>query len=123
MRRHIRPSIRLASLPTGRPLFDRFRLAADAGFEGLELSVDEGEPDALGEAAGRAGLVHHSVHCAANYSAPLSSGDPQVLARGIAATLEAIETAAPARRRHLLLIPATVGEGRAMATPGTVRRR
>jgi hexulose-6-phosphate isomerase len=111
MRRHIRPSIRLASLPAGRPTLDRFRLAADAGFEGLELSADEGPPDALGEAAERAGLVIHSVHCATNYSAPLSSGDPQVLARGIAATLGAIETARRLGADTLLLIPATVGEG------------
>lgn len=111
MPRHIRPSIRLSALPAGRSYYDRFRLAAEAGFEGIELSADEGEPDALGEAAERAGLVIHSVHCVANYSAPLSSGDPQVLARGVAATLDALETARLLGADTLLLIPARVGEG------------
>jgi L-ribulose-5-phosphate 3-epimerase len=111
MRRHIRPSIRLASLPNCGSFYDRFRLAAEAGFEGLELSVDDGPPDALGEAAGRAGLVIHSVHCFANYGAPLSSGDPEVLARGIAVTLDAIETARLLGADTLLLVPARVGEG------------
>ena len=111
MPRLIRPSIRLAALPTGRPFYDRFRLAAEAGFEGLELSVDDGPPEALGEAAERAGLVIHSIHCPANYSAPLSSGDPELLARGIAASLAALETARRLGADTLLLIPARVGEG------------
>lgn len=111
MPRHIRPSIRLAALPNSGSLYDRFRLAAEAGFEGLELSVDDGQPDVLGEAAERAGLVIHSVHCLTNYSAPLSSGDPDVLARGIAATLDALETARRLGADTLLLVPARVGEG------------
>ncbi|MEA3013073.1 MAG: L-ribulose-5-phosphate 3-epimerase [Sphingomonadales bacterium] len=111
MKRHIRPSIRLAALPNGGSFYDRFRLAAEAGFEGIELSADEGPPDALGEAGERAGLLIHSVHCPANYSAPLSSGDPEVLARGIAATLDALETAGRLGADTLLLIPARVGEG------------
>ena len=111
MPRHIRPSIRLSALPRSGSLYDRFRLAAEAGFEGLELSVDDGPPDLLGEAAERAGLVIHSVHCLTNYSAPLSSGDPEVLARGIDATLAALETARRLGADTLLLVPAKVGEG------------
>jgi L-ribulose-5-phosphate 3-epimerase len=111
MKRHIRPSIRLSALPNGRSYYDRFRLAAEAGFEGLELSVDDGPLDALGEAAERAGLAIHSVHCVTNYSAPLSSGDPEILARGVAVTLDAIETARLLGADTLLLIPARVGEG------------
>jgi L-ribulose-5-phosphate 3-epimerase len=115
MKRHIRPSIRLSALPNGRSFYDRFRLAAEAGFEGLELSVDDGPPDALGEAAARAGLVIHSVHCTANYSHPLSSGDPEILAQGVATTLDALETARLLGADTLLLVPATVGEGTSYA--------
>lgn len=111
MSRQIRPSIRLAALPADRPFYDRFRLASEAGFEGLELSVDDGPADALRAAADRAGLVIHSVHCLTNYSHPLSSADPGTLAHGIAATLDAIETARLIGADTLLLIPAKVGEG------------
>jgi len=108
---NIRPSIRLAALPSRRSFYDRFRLAAEAGFEGIELEANDGPPDLLREAAERAGLVIHSVHCFANYSYPLSSGDPEILARGIAVTLDALEAARLLGAETLLLIPGIVEDG------------
>jgi L-ribulose-5-phosphate 3-epimerase len=108
---HIRPSIRLAALPSGRHLRDRFRFAAEAGFEGLELEANDGPPHLLREAAEQAGLAIHSVHCSANYRHPLSSGDPRTLARGIEATLGALETARLVGADTLLLIPGVVQDG------------
>ena len=89
----IRPSIRLVILPAALSLRERFELAAEAGFEGIELEVGSGPAAEIRDAADRSGLIVHSVHCRANYAFPLSSGDPAILAAGIKATIEAIRVA------------------------------
>jgi len=115
MAARIRPSIRFASLPIGLPIDARFRLAAEIGFEGIELEVNDGPPDLLRAAAERAGLIIHSVSCVDNYAYPLSSGDPATLARGVETTLNAIETAHQLGAETLLLIPAQVDDNTSYA--------
>jgi hexulose-6-phosphate isomerase len=107
---HIRPSIRMAALPNARPFYDRLRLAAEAGFEGVEVEVSGGAAGEIREAADRAGIVVHSVHCQANYSQPLSSGDPATRAAGIEATIGAIEAARILGADTMLLIPGKVDD-------------
>ena len=104
----IRPSIRLSVLPTARPLLERFELAADAGFEGIEVEARSGPAEAIKDAADRTGMVVHSVHCLANYALPLSSSDPSILAAGIEATIGAIRLAQRLGAGTLLLIPGVV---------------
>jgi L-ribulose-5-phosphate 3-epimerase len=89
----VRPSVRLTTLPAFRSHEERFRLAALAGFEGVELEAGSGCAAEIREAAGRTGIVVHSVHTLANWTQPLSSPDPVVRAAGIRATVEALEEA------------------------------
>lgn len=104
----IRPSVRLGVLPPARPLIDRFRLAAAVGFEGIELEAGSGPAAAISEAADRAGLAVHSVHCLAHYACPLSSPDPAVRSAGVDATVNAIHYARALGADTLLLIPGVV---------------
>jgi hexulose-6-phosphate isomerase len=104
----IRPSIRLATLPASRPYVERFRLAAAAGFEGVEIEAGLGSPAEIREAADRAGIVVHSVHSSANWTLPLTSPDPGVRAAGIRATVAAIEEAHILGADTFQLIPGRV---------------
>jgi hexulose-6-phosphate isomerase len=101
----IRPSIRLSALPRSLPLAARFAIAREAGFEGIEVEVGDGPAAALRDAADRAGLPIHSVHCWENYSKPLSSPDPATRDAGIAATLAALAAAHALGARSLRIIP------------------
>lgn len=105
----IRPSLRLSALPRSLPFEARFRMARDAGFEGVEIELGDGPAAALREAADAAGLVVHSVHCWRNYSAPLSSPEPPVRDAGIAAVLETLDAARIVGADSILLVPGVVG--------------
>lgn len=104
----VRPALRLTTLPARRPYAERFRLAAEAGFEGIELEPAAEDVAEIAEAAERCGIEVHSVHTLVNWSHPLSSGDPAVLAKGIAATLAALRDASTLGAGTLQLIPGRV---------------
>lgn len=106
----VRPALRLTTLPARRPYAERFRLAAEAGFEGIELDPGAENVAEIGEAAERCGIEVHSVHTLVNWSHPLSSGDPAVLAKGIAATLAALRDASALGAGTLQLIPGRVSD-------------
>lgn len=116
----IRPSIRLSALPKSLPFEARFRMARDAGFEGIEVEVGDGPAAALRSAADAAGLEIHSVHCWENYWKPLSSPDPAVRDAGIAATVATLEAARIVGADSILLVPGVVGSD---ATYGEVYER
>jgi L-ribulose-5-phosphate 3-epimerase len=104
----VRPSVRLTTLPTSRSYAERFRLAAKAGFEGVELEAGYGNPGDIRDAADQAGIVVHSVHTIANWRQPLTSPDPAVRAAGIGATIAALEEAHVLGADTLQLIPGRV---------------
>ncbi|MGQ0661416.1 sugar phosphate isomerase/epimerase family protein [Sphingosinicella sp.] len=104
----IRPSIRLSLLPAALPFRERLALAAEAGFEGVEVEADSGPPAEIRDAADRAGLIVHSVHSLAHCAGPLSSGDPAVLAAAIKTAIATIEAAHILGAGTMLLIPGRV---------------
>lgn len=104
----VRPSVRLTTLPAFRSHDERFRLAAAAGFEGVELEAGSGRAAEIRDAAGRSGIVVHSVHTLANWARPLSSPDPAVRDAGIRATVEAIEEARFLGADTMQLVPGRV---------------
>lgn len=116
----VRPSIRLSALPQALPNEARMRIAAEAGFEGVEVEVGDGPAAALRAAADAAGIAIHSVHIWQNYETPLSSPDPAVRDAGIAATLAAMEAAKVMGADTILLVPGVVGPD---ATYGEVDAR
>lgn len=77
----------MTSLPSDQSVFERFRLAAAAGFSGVEMSTveDPSEAERVRQAAQRTGLRIHSVVHDSRRRFPLSSADPDVIRRGAAA--------------------------------------
>ena len=105
----IRPSINLMALPASLPLAERFAVAREAGFEGIEVELRSAPVAALKEAAERTGIVIHSVHCRDNYLLPLTSGDRSIAAAGAASVVRGIRMAAALGADTVLLTPGIVG--------------
>jgi L-ribulose-5-phosphate 3-epimerase len=107
----VRPSIRLAALPSALSYAERFRMAAEAGFEGVELEAGLDPPEAVRDAAAAAGIVVHSVHSYRNWSHPLTSADPKVAAEGLRHSLAALEEAKLLGAQTYQLIPGRARDG------------
>jgi hexulose-6-phosphate isomerase len=100
--------------PSGaaKPLgyLERFQLAKDVGFEGIEIGTiaDPAEAAQIKEAAAKAGLVIHSVMNADHWKYPLSSADPAVVAKSVAGMETSLRNAKLWGCDSVLLVPAVV---------------
>ncbi|HEX9442860.1 MAG TPA: sugar phosphate isomerase/epimerase family protein [Candidatus Binatia bacterium] len=96
-------------LPFGLPYPVQFQIAAEAGFEAVEMeAVGPGEAEAVRAAAIGAGLKIHSVLTYDNWRYPLSSKDPDEVEKGVQAVREALANARLWGADTLLLVPAVV---------------
>jgi L-ribulose-5-phosphate 3-epimerase len=97
---------------TPRPLsyLDRFEVAKAAGFEGIEIGTiaDAAEAREIKEAAAEAGLTIHSVMNADHWKFPLSSADPEVVAKSVAGMETSLRNAKLWGADTVLLVPAVV---------------
>lgn len=102
-------SLLYGMLPGRLPMEDRFKLARDCGFEGIEAPpiFDLAECERMRAAAERAGIPIHSV-IFGGWGAPLSSGDPAVIERGMEEVRKGLKGAAAMGCDGLLLVPAVV---------------
>lgn len=95
-----------------RPLgyLERFQMAKEAGFEGVEIGTitDAAEAQAIKDAAGKAGLVIHSVMNSEHWRSPLSSADPLVVDRSVAGMEASLRNAKLWGCDSVLLVPAVV---------------
>lgn len=100
--------------PSGaaKPLgyLERFSLAKEVGFEGVEIGTiaDAAEAQAIKEAAAKAGLPIHSVMNADHWRYPLSSADPEVVAKSVAGMETSLRNAKLWGCDSVLLVPAVV---------------
>jgi hexulose-6-phosphate isomerase len=100
--------------PSGaaKPLgyLERFQMAKEVGFEGVEIGTiaDAAEAQAIKEAAAKAGLPIHSVMNADHWKYPLSSGDPEVVAKSVAGMETSLRNAKLWGCDSVLLVPAVV---------------
>jgi hexulose-6-phosphate isomerase len=97
-----------AAKPLG--YLERFQLAKEVGFEGVEIGTvaDAAEAQAIKEAAAKAGLVIHSVMNADHWKYPLSSADPEVVAKSVAGMETSLRNAKLWGCDSVLLVPAVV---------------
>lgn len=102
-------SVMFGMLPSNLSLEDRFKLAKEVGFEGVESDPvkTEAEARAMRAAAEKAGIPIHSV-IYGGWDAPLSSPDPKVIERGLANTSHALQCAKWFGADNILLVPAIV---------------
>jgi len=90
---------------------DRFKLARDCGFDGVEAPpiTDAAETAAMKAAAEQAGVEIHSV-IFGGWGKPLSSGDPKVVEEAVTLVDNGLRGAREMGASCLLLVPAVVNE-------------
>jgi L-ribulose-5-phosphate 3-epimerase len=104
-------AVPISALRASLTILERFRLAADAGFSGVEMSTVDcpSEAEQVREAAERAGLRIHSVVNAACRRYPFSSADPDVVRRGVAGMETSLRNAWLWGADTVLVAPASAG--------------
>lgn len=106
----IRKAVLISMLPKELSFADRFKIAREAGFEGIEMqTVTQSEVAAEIHAASKTtGLQIHSVMNMAHWESPLSSDDPQVVNRSVAGMEASLRNAALWGADAVLLVPGVV---------------
>lgn len=104
-----RKAVMLGMLPQSMPLDDRMALARDLGFAGIEAPPisDLSECERLRKAADGAGIRIHSV-IFGGWNAPLTSGDTEVIKRGLQEVEAGLRGASAMGADGLLLVPGIV---------------
>lgn len=100
----------ITMLPKELPFRDRFQMAVDAGFVGIEMQTvtDAAEAEAIRAAAAATGLRIHSVMNSDHWKFPLSSADPAVVSRSVAGMETSLRNAKLWGADTVLLVPAVV---------------
>lgn len=103
-------SVLVSMLPKSGSYVERFQIARDAGFVGVEMQTmpDQAEAEQARDAAQKTGLVIHSVMNADHWRYPLSSGDPDVVKRSVAGMETSLRNAKLWGAGAVLLVPAVV---------------
>jgi L-ribulose-5-phosphate 3-epimerase len=106
----IRKAVLISMLPKERPYAERFAIAREAGFEGIEMQTVTAADEAseIKEAASKTGLRIHSVMNMAHWESPLSSGDRAVVDQSVAGMEASLKNAALWGADAVLLVPAVV---------------
>ena len=93
-------------------ILDRFKLAKDMGFDGLELNRPDAIPlDELVKARDATGIEIAGIICTTHWGKPLSSPDPAVVEAGLKGLQLALADAAELRCSRMLLVPGVVNKG------------
>ncbi len=103
-------AVLIGMLPKDLPYQERFALALDVGFEGMEVNTVENPADAeaIAKAAQAARLPIHSVMNSEHWRSPLSSADPAVVDKSVKGMLTSIANAKLFGADTVLLVPAVV---------------
>jgi L-ribulose-5-phosphate 3-epimerase len=103
-------AVLLYMLPKEMSYRDRFQLARDVGFEGIEIGTetDSRVADEIKDASTKTGLRVHSVMNSDHWKFPLSSADPAVVGRSVAGMETSLRNAKLWGAEVVLLVPAVV---------------
>lgn len=103
-------AVLIGMLPKELPLPERFALAREVGFEGMEVNTidDPAEAEAIAKAAQAAKLPIHSVMNSEHWRSPLSSPDAAVVDKSVKGMLTSIANAKLLGADTVLLVPAVV---------------
>jgi hexulose-6-phosphate isomerase len=94
---------------TEGPILPTFEKLKEAGFEGVELlSPNKLDREEVLKARDKTGLVIHGVSGSVHWSAPLSSPDPAMVARGMEAIRKEFDDVKAYGGTTVLLVPAVV---------------
>jgi hexulose-6-phosphate isomerase len=106
----VRKAVLISMLPKELSYAERFRVARDAGFEGIEMQTVARQEEAaeVRDAATGAGLRIHSVMNMDHWQFPLSSADAEVVRKSVAGMETSLRNAALWGADAVLLVPAVV---------------
>ena len=106
----IKKAVLLGMLPTSLSLTDRFKLAKEVGFDEVEApqTDDRARAEEIAKAAADAKIRIHSVMNGDHWRFPLSSGDPDVVAKSMKAMRTSLRNAKLWGADTVLLVPAVV---------------
>ncbi|HVO13155.1 MAG TPA: sugar phosphate isomerase/epimerase family protein [Vicinamibacteria bacterium] len=105
-----RKAVWAGMLPKERSWLERFQMAREAGFEGIEVGTtpEQKVAEEIKEASAKTGLVIHSVMNADHWQFPLSSADPAVVAKSVAGMEASLHNAKLWGATDVLLVPAVL---------------
>jgi L-ribulose-5-phosphate 3-epimerase len=103
-------SLYMEMLPKQMTTLEKFKLAVDVGFEGIEVptAASPKQAEEFREASAKSGLKIHSVMNQAHWEYPLSSADPEVVKKSVAGMETSIRNAKMFGASVVLLVPAVV---------------
>ena len=103
-------AVLISMLPKELSYRDRFKLAVDAGFAGIEMQTvrDTKEAEEIRDASAKTGLRVHSVMNSDHWTYPLSSADPAVVDKSVAGMETSFANAKLWGADTVLLVPAVV---------------
>ena len=106
----VKRAVLVSMLPTTLGWKDRFALAKEVGFDGVEMQTmtDRAEAEAVARASEETGLTIHSVMNMAHWENPISSADPEVVKRSVDGMKTSLTNAALWKAGVVLLVPAVV---------------
>jgi L-ribulose-5-phosphate 3-epimerase len=107
----LRKALQIGMLPKNLSDDDKFKLARECGFEGIEGSPmdDLDAARKLASLAGEAGVPIHSI-VYGGWGAPFSDPDPKVIEKGLVGMETALRSAKALGADTVLLVPAIVTE-------------
>lgn len=106
----LKKAVLISMLPKQMSYLDRFKLAVNVGFEGIEAQTitDPKEADEIKEASLKAKIPIHSVMNMAHWQHPLSSPDPEDIKKSLAGMETSLRNAKLWGADNVLLVPAVV---------------
>jgi hexulose-6-phosphate isomerase len=106
----MKKAVYVSMLPKELSYRDRFQMALDVGFEGIEVGTitDAAVAAEVRDASAKTGLKIHSVMNAAHWKFPLSSADPEVVAESVAGMEASLRNAELWGADSVLLVPAVL---------------
>jgi L-ribulose-5-phosphate 3-epimerase len=106
----LKKAVYVSMLPKELSYLDRFKLALDVGFEGIEIGTitDQAVAAEIADASKKTGLKIHSVMNADHWRLPLSSTDAEVVNKSVAGVEASIRNATLWGADSVLLVPAVV---------------
>ncbi|HEV7502441.1 MAG TPA: sugar phosphate isomerase/epimerase family protein, partial [Vicinamibacteria bacterium] len=103
-------AVLISMLPKDLPYADRFRMAVDAGFAGIEMQTlaDAAQAEDVRKASAQSGLRVHSVMNMDHWKFPLSSSDADVVSKSVAGMETSLRNAKLWGAETVLLVPGVV---------------
>ncbi|MHC4442140.1 MAG: sugar phosphate isomerase/epimerase family protein [Planctomycetota bacterium] len=106
----LKKSLILHLFPDSLSIADRFKMASDTGFDGMEIPTTENEKDveAIKAAADKTGIKVHSIMNMRHWKHPLSANNPEVAKYGLEGLKISLGNAKAVGADAVLLVPAVV---------------